>query len=125
MLLVLLIIVSFLFPFFWMILASFKTQVQIMSTGNILLFKPTLNNYLSVFEEHNFTKFIMNSFIVGFFSTLFGLLLGLPAAYSIAKYKQHGLGLLILIARIIPGISFMIRGLSFSAKSDWWILIRH
>ncbi|GAB7053600.1 carbohydrate ABC transporter permease [Paenibacillus sp. YK5] len=108
MLLVLLIIVSFLFPFFWMILASFKTQVQIMSTGNILLFKPTLNNYLSVFEEHNFTKFIMNSFIVGFFSTLFGLLLGLPAAYSIAKYKQHGLGLLILIARIIPGISFMI-----------------
>jgi multiple sugar transport system permease protein len=108
MLLVILITVSFLFPFFWMILASFKTQAQIMSTENLLIFKPTLKNYLSVFKEYNFTKFIVNSFIVAFLSTLFGLILGLPAAYAIAKYKQHGLGLLILIARIIPGISFMI-----------------
>jgi multiple sugar transport system permease protein len=75
---------------------------------NLLIFKPTLKNYLSVFKEYNFTKFIVNSFIVAFLSTLFGLILGLPAAYAIAKYKQHGLGLLILIARIIPGISFMI-----------------
>jgi multiple sugar transport system permease protein len=41
-------------------------------------------------------------------STVLGLVLGLPAAYAIAKYKQSGLGLLILVARIVPGISFLI-----------------
>lgn len=106
--LVIVVIAAFLFPFFWMILASFKTQAQIMSNEHFLFFKPTLKNFYSVFEEHNFLRYIWNSFVVAFFSTLFGLILGLPAAYAIAKFKQHGLGLIILIARIIPGISFMI-----------------
>lgn len=108
MLLVLLVLVCFLFPFVWMILGSLKTQAQIFSNENLFIFKPTLRNYLSVFDEYDFLKFIINSFIVAFFSTLFGLILGLPAAFAIAKFKQHGLGLLILVARIIPGISFMI-----------------
>ncbi|WP_213581860.1 carbohydrate ABC transporter permease [Paenibacillus sp. J2TS4] len=108
MLLVLVVTFMFLFPFLWMILASFKTQSQIMSKGSFLFFEPTFNNYKSVFAEYNYTKYIINSFVVGLLSTFFALVLGLPASYAIAKYKQHGLGLVILIARIIPGISFMI-----------------
>ncbi|WP_010274315.1 carbohydrate ABC transporter permease [Paenibacillus senegalensis] len=108
MLLVILVLISFLFPFVWMILGSFKNQAQIMSTQNMLWFTPTLNNYISVFAEHDFVRFMFNSFIVGLVSTFFALVLGLPAAYSIAKYKQNQIGLMILVARIIPGISFMI-----------------
>ncbi|OCA88014.1 sugar ABC transporter permease [Bacillus sp. FJAT-27225] len=103
-----LILFLFLLPFLWMILASFKTQQQILDTSNLFGFTPSLDNYTSVFTQYAFMDFIINSFLVAVASTVLGLLLGLPAAYGIAKYKQHSLGLLILIARIVPGISFLI-----------------
>lgn len=107
------VVVAFLFPFFWMILASFKTQQQIMSSENVLLFKPTMQNYMDVFQQYDFLKFIINSFIIAVGSTVLSLVLGLPAAYSIARYRQNKLGLTILVARIVPGITFLI---------PWYIL---
>lgn len=98
----------FLLPFLWMVLASFKNQEQILDTSRLLSFTPSFDNYVSVFTQYAFLDFIWNSFLVALESTLLGLLLGLPAAYAIARYKQHGLGLLILVARIVPGISFLI-----------------
>jgi multiple sugar transport system permease protein len=98
----------FLLPFLWMILASFKTQVQILNTSKIFDITANFDNYKSIFKEYSFLTFIINSFIVGLGSTILGLILGLPAAYSIARHKQQGLGLLILVARIVPGISFLI-----------------
>lgn len=98
----------FLLPFLWMILASFKTQVQILNTSKIFEITANFSNYISIFKEYSFLQFIWNSFVVGVGATIFGLILGLPAAYAIAKYKQQGLGLLILVARIVPGISFLI-----------------
>lgn len=107
-LLVYLTLFLFILPFLWMILASFKTQQQIFDTSNLFSFTPNFDNYISVFTKYAFMDFMVNSFLVAVASTFFGLLLGLPAAYAIAKYKQNGLGLLILIARIVPGISFLI-----------------
>jgi len=107
-LLTLLVLLIYSFPFLWMLTASFKTQAQIMSTNNIFIFEPTFHNYASVFQEYNFLKFINNSFVVAVGSTLFSLLLGLPAAYAIAKYHLQKLGMVILVARIIPGITFLI-----------------
>lgn len=102
------VVLAFLFPFFWMILASFKTQQQILSTESILIFKPTFKNYVAVFEQYSFMKFILNSLVIAVVSTIFSLVLGLPAAYSIARYRQDKLGLTILVARIVPGITFLI-----------------
>jgi multiple sugar transport system permease protein len=103
-----LIVLVFTLPFIWMILASFKTQAQIMSTAHMFIFKPTTKNYLAVFEQYNFIKYIVNSLIVAIGSTVGSLLLGLPAAYAIARYRLQGLGLLLLVARIIPAITFLI-----------------
>lgn len=100
--------VAFLFPFVWMILSSFKTQAQIMAMPPQWRFIPTFANYVEVFEGQDFGRFIWNSFLIATGSTAFGLLLGLPAAFSIARHKQHGLGFAILIARIVPGITFLI-----------------
>jgi multiple sugar transport system permease protein len=107
-LLTLLVMLVFSFPFIWMLLASFKTQAQIMSTSQMFVFNPTFKNYVNVFKEYNFLTFIINSMIVAIGSTVGSLILGLPAAYAIARYKLQGLGLLILVARIIPGITFLI-----------------
>ncbi|GIP34624.1 carbohydrate ABC transporter permease [Paenibacillus sp. J2TS4] len=96
------------FPFIWMILASFKMQVQIMSMDKLFIFQPTLNNYRTVFSEYEFVKPIVNSAIVGVASTALSILLGLPAAYAISRYRQNILGLIILMVRFIPGITFLI-----------------
>ncbi|MBH5320276.1 carbohydrate ABC transporter permease [Paenibacillus sp. GSMTC-2017] len=104
----LVVLLAFSFPFIWMLLASFKTQAQIMSTDQFFVFKPTFNNYINVFQEYDFMKFVINSFVVAAGSTIGSLILGLPAAYAIARYRLHSLGLIILVARIVPGISFLI-----------------
>ena len=96
------------FPFLWMMLASFQTQKDIMNAGKGLFhFAPTLDNYHKAFWQHSFGLPIFNSFIIGLLSTLFALALGLPAAYSIGRFKQRKLSMLILLVRMIPGITFL------------------
>lgn len=97
-----------LFPFLWMLSSSFKTQVDIISWPPKLFFAPTLQNYQKVFEEQDFLKYFFNSTIVGVVSVGLSLVLGLPAAYSIARYTQKKLAVFILLARLMPGISFLV-----------------
>lgn len=106
--LTLLVLLLFSFPFLWMVLGSFKTQAQIMSTDSFLAFRPTLDNYAIVFQEYQFMKYIVNSLIVAAGSTVGALLLGLPAAYGIARYQLQSLGVVILVSRIVPGVTFII-----------------
>jgi multiple sugar transport system permease protein len=106
--LVLFIIVPVLFPLFWIFISSIKTQVDITAYPPKWLFTPTFLNYKKVFQEQNFLKFFYNSTLVGVSAVIFSLLLGLPAAYSIARYKQERLGLLILVARLMPGIALLL-----------------
>ncbi len=96
-----------LFPFLWMLSSSFKTQVDIIAWPPKLLFEPTLANYRKVFGEQDFLKYFMNSTIVGVSAVGISLLLGLPAAYSIARFRQRRLAVFILLARLMPGISFL------------------
>lgn len=96
-----------LFPFLWMLSSSFKTQVDIIAWPPKLLFSPTLRNYEKVFGEQDFLKYFVNSTIVGTTAVGLSLVLGLPAAYSIARFTQRRLAVFILLARLMPGISFL------------------
>ena len=106
-LLVLIIIIPMIFPFLWMFMSAFKTQVDIISWPPKFLFSPTMVNFNKVFNEQNFLLYLKNSMIVGVGSVAISLLLGLPAAYSIARFHQKRLSVMILIARLMPGISFL------------------
>jgi len=97
-----------LFPFLWMLSSSFKTQVDIIAWPPRFVFKPTLQNYAKVFGEQDFLKYFMNSSIVGISAVGASLILGLPAAYSIARFRQKRLSVFILVARLMPGISFLL-----------------
>ncbi|KPU94498.1 sugar ABC transporter permease [Variovorax paradoxus] len=96
-----------LFPFAWMLASSFKTQVDIVAWPPKLVFSPTLQNYRKVFGEQDFVKYFINSTTVALLAVGFSLLLGLPAAYSIARFTQRRLAMFILLARLMPGISFL------------------
>ena len=106
-LLLLFIVVPTLFPFLWMLMSSFKSQVDIISWPPKFVFTPTLMNYMKVFGEQNFFKYLINSSVVGASSVVISLILGLPAAYSIARFHQNRTAMFILVARLMPGISFL------------------
>ena len=94
-----------LFPMFWMFLASFKTNADILNMSKLFNFTPTMKNFENVFVNYDFAKPIINSLIVSLVSTVLSLILGLPAAYSIAREKQHLFSGIILMIRIVPAVS--------------------
>jgi multiple sugar transport system permease protein len=103
-----LIVVTFLAPLAWMVLASFKTNVDIYNPAAALVFTPTLDNYDTVFNQANYLQYIFNSFWVGFAATVLSLVLGLPAAYSMSRFVMKKSAALVLMARIIPGVSLLV-----------------
>lgn len=96
------------FPFIWMILASFKTNVQITDTKQLFIFTPYMGNYLEVFSRYDFIKPILNSFIIAVGSTLLGLFIGLPASFAIARNKMKMASFVIIGVRFFPGIAFLL-----------------
>ena len=44
------------FPIFWMLLASFKTEVQAVQTPPLLFFHPTLQNYRDIFAQRELSR---------------------------------------------------------------------
>lgn len=103
------VLILFVFPFFWMVLASFRHNVDIIDASRGLFYgQLTLKNYVSVFNKYNFLRPTFNSFYVGGMSTLLGLVIGLPAAYAIARWKLYKISLTILVVRMIPGITFLV-----------------
>jgi hypothetical protein len=63
---------------------------------------------VTVFQRNPMWRFLLNSPSSAFGATVIALVLGLPAAYSIARYRQQRLAVAILVARIMPGISYLV-----------------
>jgi multiple sugar transport system permease protein len=61
-----------------------------------------------VFEKNDFLTYTYNSIIVSFTATGLALLLGVPAGFGIAKSKATRVAALIMIARVTPGLSYLI-----------------
>ncbi|MBI2941941.1 MAG: carbohydrate ABC transporter permease [Chloroflexi bacterium] len=101
-------LIAFLFLFFWMFISSFKPNLLITRYPPAWAFSPTLEHYVQVFRQNPFLVYMSNSLIIALSSVGVSLAIGLPAAYSIVKYKQGPLALALLVIRMLPGISFMI-----------------
>lgn len=99
---------TFLFPLFWMLLSSFKTSLDITDPSAMFGFEPTARNYERVLQEQNFGRFIGNSLIVGLVSTGLSLVLAVPAAYAMSRYRMHRSSGMLLLARVIPGVSLLV-----------------
>lgn len=76
------------FPIFWMFLASFKTEVEAVSTPPSLFFEPTLENYAAVQARADYVKFALNSIVISFGATILALLFAIPAAYAMAFFPS-------------------------------------
>jgi multiple sugar transport system permease protein len=97
------------FFFFWMISMSLKPDVDNLAyPPKSIPSSLTLANFEYVFQTSPFGRFALNSLIVAVASTGLSLLLGVPAAYGIAKSRRYGAALLILVARMTPALSYLI-----------------
>ena len=73
------------FPVLWTVLTSFKTEGQAINDPPLFLFFDwTLENYAIVQERSDYMKFLWNSIFVAGGSTLLGILIAVPAAWSMA-----------------------------------------
>ncbi|HSI42063.1 MAG TPA: carbohydrate ABC transporter permease [Xanthobacteraceae bacterium] len=84
------VVVFSMFPFFWMVTASFKTQSDILASPPVWLFTPTLQNYADIFADTKVSGAIVNSLIVAVSTTFLAVLLGAPAAFALARYEFRG-----------------------------------
>lgn len=87
------------FPIYWMVLMSFKTPIDVTHYPPKFVFKPTLANWENVLLGRQWTgthyetvkmdvlRYFKNSLIIATGATLLAMILGLPAAYSLARYK--------------------------------------
>jgi multiple sugar transport system permease protein len=95
--------------FLWMLSLALKTEVD--NTAYPPVFFPTtltLDNFRAVFAQNDFVGYTINSIIVSFSATGLALLVGVPAGYGIAKAKASASAALILVARITPGLSYLV-----------------
>lgn len=98
----------FFVPVLFMIWSAFRNNIDI--TGSIFnVFTPlTLDNFVNLFERFDFIYYVRNSFIIAGGSTILALLLGVPAAYVIVRRNLPSVGFLTLLARMAPGVLFVV-----------------
>ena len=106
-------------PIAWIVMMSFKSKIDVVSVPPKFIFTPTLDNYLALFGIGKvglltgtaFLSYFKNSLILSVGSVLLSLLLGLPAAYAIARLRfaaKKSLAFTFLSFRFVPEITIIL-----------------
>jgi len=110
-LLVALIFVYCLFPFYWVLRSSFTPEVKLFQTPVKYIPSPfTLANYREVLSASFFTDALLNSVIVAGSVTLLSLAIGASAAFALGRFRFHGRSFvmyLMLSMTIFPQIAIL------------------
>ena len=99
------------FPIFWMFLTSFKTEIDAFATPPTLFFTPTLENYTLINERSDYWHFAWNSVVTSLGSTFIGMVIAIPAAYSMAFFetKRTKTTLLwMLSTKMLPAVGVLV-----------------
>lgn len=90
----LLLVAGYLFPIYWMVTASVKTQADIRAIPPQLVpSRPDLSTWRErIFDDPRVLNYVTNSFIVATGTMLLTVLLAAPAAYALARYRLRGRG---------------------------------
>jgi len=100
------------FPILWTILTSFKTEAEaIASPPSMFMFEWTMENYQEVMSRSNYFRHFMNSVVISVGSTVIGLAIAIPAAWSMAfspsRYTKNIL-MWILSTKMLPPVGVLV-----------------
>lgn len=103
--------IVFLFPIYWMVLTSFKYQVDIFTNPPKFLFTPTLETYIGYMQRADISRRLLNTIIVATGAGIVSIVAGSMAGYALARIRIRGaatFGLLILLSRGVPPIALAV-----------------
>ncbi|MGR3723849.1 carbohydrate ABC transporter permease [Abyssibius alkaniclasticus] len=99
------------FPILWTILTSFKTEATAIASPPVFLgFEWTLENYAAVLERSDYMRFLWNSVIIAGGSTLLGILVAVPAAWSMAfvpSRQTKNILMWMLSTKMLPAVGVL------------------
>ncbi len=99
------------FPILWTILTSFKTEATAIADPPVFLaFDWTLENYTVVMERSNYARFLWNSIIIAGGSTILGIIVAVPAAWSMAfvpSKRTKDILLWMLSTKMLPAVGVL------------------
>ncbi len=100
-------LILLLFPFYWMVVTSFKPDGELLShEGNpFWVFSPTLAHFRKLLFDTPYPDWMLNTLIVSVVSTLVSLVASVFAAYAIERLRFRGsrqVGLCIFLAYLVP-----------------------
>ncbi len=99
------------FPILWTILTSFKTEAQAIADPPVFLFfNWTLENYAVVQERSDYLRFLWNSIAIAGGSTLLGVIIGVPAAWSMAfvpSKRTKDILMWMLSTKMLPAVGVL------------------
>ncbi len=99
------------FPILWTVLTSFKTEATAIADPPVFLaFDWTLENYSAVMERSNYARFLWNSIIIAGGSTILGIIVAVPAAWSMAfvpSNRTKDILLWMLSTKMLPAVGVL------------------
>jgi sorbitol/mannitol transport system permease protein len=99
------------FPILWTMLTSFKSEADAIAfPPKILFFDWTLENYAVVQDRSNYMRFLWNSVIIAGGSTLLGILVAVPAAWSMAfvpSKRTKDILMWMLSTKMLPAVGVL------------------
>jgi multiple sugar transport system permease protein len=104
-------LVFFLGPFFWIVTTSLKGNEDFFAYPPVWLpSPPSLRHYVGLFTRSSGARYFTNSMVISTLSMLSALVVSLPTAYSIARWRFGGgfLSTLLLTLRMLPAIALII-----------------
>jgi multiple sugar transport system permease protein len=112
----------YLFPIYWMVIASIKSQNNVFSNPpEFLPLHPDFSAWQDkIFADPRIVRYIKNSFIVGIGTMLLTLFLAAPAGYALAKLRLRGKNAIMLFclsSLMLPSI--MVATPLFVIFTDW------
>ena len=100
------------FPILWTLITSFKTESEAISaTPTLFVFEWTLINYSDVLSRSPYFTHFWNSVVISLGSSLLGLLIAVPAAWSMAfvqSKKTKNLLMWMLSTKMLPPVGVLI-----------------
>lgn len=122
----------FVYPLVWNLLASLKTNKEIMSSPWGFPAALQFENFVRAFTESSMGEFIINSFLVTGLSMLLLLILVIPTAYALSRFDFKGrkilhnfymAGLFIQPVYIMIPLFLMLNNLDMLDNRFWLSLI--
>ena len=99
------------FPLGWLFLTAFKTELQAIHVPPLFIFEPTLGNFSEVQRRSDYLLYARNSLITSLGSTIIGLLIAAPAAYSMAFFrtkKTRDILMWMLSTKMMPAVGALV-----------------